>query len=124
VFDLYQRHQGATSLPVDVAAPNYVRGDVTVPALSASASRGASGEITVSLVNLDPVRSARVALGLNGAQVRAVSARVITAAAFDAHSDFGGPDPLAPQDLATVKRNRGGITFVAPPKSVTVLTLR
>jgi alpha-L-arabinofuranosidase len=124
VFDLYQRHQGSTSLPVELAAPNYSRGAVSIPALSASASRDAHGEIVLSVVNLDPARSARLEIGLNGARVRAASGRVITAASLDARPDFSGPDPLAPKELVGVKFDRGSITFVAPAKSVSVLTLR
>ena len=124
VFDLYQPHQGSTSLPLDISAPDYVLGNVSVPALSASASRSANGEMTLSLVNLDPRRDARVDIGAQGVQVRAASARVITAASLDARPEFGKADPLAPKPLGGIDTKRGRVSLVVPAHSVVVLTLR
>jgi alpha-N-arabinofuranosidase len=123
VFDLYQSHQGATSIPAEVRTPDYSFAGVNVPALSASASRGADGAITLSVVNLDPVRSSRIEIAA-GVEVRAAQGRVITAAAMDARAEFGKADPLAPAKLAPVKLRGNLVSFVAPAKSVVVLTLR
>jgi alpha-N-arabinofuranosidase len=123
VFDLYQSHQGATSIPAEVRTPDYSFAGVNVTALSASASRGADGAITLSVVNLDPVRSSRIEIAA-GVGVRAAQGRVITAAAMDARAEFGKADPLAPAKLAPVKLRGNLVSFVAPAKSVVVLTLR
>jgi alpha-N-arabinofuranosidase len=124
VFDIYQRHQGAALLATRVSAPEYAFDAVKVPALSASASRAANGEVTLSLVNLDPNRAARVELDLGGQAVRAAQGRVITAATMDASSGFGAPDALAPKRLNTLVVKGGRLSFVAPAKSVVVLELR
>jgi alpha-N-arabinofuranosidase len=124
VFDLYQRHQGATLLPTRVDAPDYSSSGVAVPALSVSASRAANGEVTLSLVNLDPARAANIEIGFQGAAVQTATGRVITAEAMDARPDFGKPDPLIPAALGKVSVRRGAVSLVAPAKSVVVLQLR
>jgi alpha-N-arabinofuranosidase len=124
VFDLYQPHQGSTSLPVAIATPNYSLEDVHLPALSASASRSANGAMTLSLVNLDPRRDARVEIATQGMQVGAASGRAISAATLDARPEFGKTDPLAPKPLGGVATKRGRVSLVVPAHAVVVLSLR
>lgn len=124
VFDLYKDHQGAVSLPVDLDAPDYSHDGVSVPALSVSASRGQDGKVTVSLVNLDPKREARVEISLAGAKVRKAAGKVITASAMDARGDFGKADPLVPVALDRITTRGGAVLLTAPAKSVVVLDLQ
>ena len=44
VFDMFQVHQDATSLPVQLQTPEYKLGDESMPAVSASASRDKEGK--------------------------------------------------------------------------------
>jgi alpha-N-arabinofuranosidase len=118
VFDLYQSHQGATRLPANVTAPDYVLESVTVPSLSASASRTTQGRITLSLVNVDPRRAARIRVDVRGSSIRSARGRVITAEAMDARPEFGKTDPLAPVAMDTLRVRDGVLTLVAPAKSV------
>jgi alpha-L-arabinofuranosidase len=124
VFDLYQDHQGATLLPTKVDAPAYSSSGVEVPSLSVSASRSANGETTLSLVNLDPRRSAKVSIGVQAGAIQSATGRVITAESMDARPDFGKADPLVPAKLERVSVERGAVSLVAPAKSVIVLKLR
>jgi alpha-N-arabinofuranosidase len=124
VFDLYQGHQGATLLPTQVQAPDYVSAGVNVPSLSASASRAANGDLTLSLVNLDPRRDAKIQIGVEGGGIRTASGRVITAASMDARPDFDKPDPLLPAAVDKVTVRGGGASLLVPAKSVVVLQLR
>ena len=61
VFDMYKVHQGATSIPVELQAPDFAFGALSVPSVSASASKDAKGTLHVSLVNLDPKSSKQLA---------------------------------------------------------------
>jgi len=124
VFDLYQVHQGGTSLPVQLSAPDYVFGDVKLPALSVSASRGEGGAIHLSIVNLDPQRPARIVVDVRGQAVSAASGRAITAPAIDARPDFGAADPLVPVALRTLAVEQGALHVTVPAKSVTMLEIR
>ena len=124
VFDLYQDHQGATLLPTEVVAPAYSFDGVEVPSLSVSASRAADGALTLSVVNLDPKREAKLRIEVGGKSLGSATARVITASAMDARPEFGKADPLAPAVLKSVSVQRGVAHLVAPAKSVSVLKLR
>jgi alpha-N-arabinofuranosidase len=124
VFDLYQEHQGATLLPTQVDAPDYASSGVKVPSLSVSTSRAANGDVTISLVNLDPERNAKIELGVQGGAIQAATGRVITAKTMDARPDFGKVDPLTPVAVENLAVRRGAVSLVAPAKSVIVLKLR
>lgn len=123
VFDLYQAHQGATLLPTKVATPDYSSSGASVPAISVSASRAASGEMTLSIVNLDPVRAAAIEIAVDTRTFTTATARVIAAASMDASPDFGGKDPLAPAKLSGVSVRRGTVSLLAPAKSIVLLQL-
>ena len=124
VFDLYQHHQGATSLPTQVTAPDYSSSGVEVPSISVSASRAGDGVVTVSLVNLDPTRAGKIEIGTRGAKIRTASARVMTAGSMDARPEFDRPDPLAPTVLDGISVRAGVVSLLAPAKSIVVLQLR
>lgn len=124
VFDLYQVHQGATLLPTAVQGGNYVSGNVTLPAVSASASRNGNGVTHLSLVNLDPQRDANVVLQLDGARVRNASGRVVTATAMDAYNDFDAPARVVPRDLRGITVRNGEVQLRLPAKSVAVIELK
>jgi alpha-N-arabinofuranosidase len=124
VFDLYQHHQGATSLPTQVTVPDYSSTGVEVPSISVSASRAADGVVTVSLVNLDPTRAGRIEIDTRGAKIRKASARVMTAGSMDARPEFDRPDPLAPTVLDGISVRAGAVSLLAPAKSIVVLRLQ
>jgi alpha-N-arabinofuranosidase len=121
VFEMYKVHQGATSIPVDVQAPEYGSGADALPSIHASASRDARGTLHVSLVNLDPRRDADVSLALRGSGARAVSGRVLTGSSVNATNDFERslvePSPL------NGSVTRGGVSVSLPSKSVAVLAI-
>ena len=124
VFDLYQGHQDATLLPTRVSAPDYALDGVTVPSLSVSASRNTKGEITLSLVNIDPTRAVRVEVDVSGRELRSATGRVITSTSMDARPEFGKADPLVPVDLVSLRVRKGVLSVTAPAKSVSSLQLR
>jgi alpha-N-arabinofuranosidase len=118
-FELYQVHQGARLVPVRIEAPDYGLADVRVPMLHASASRDAAGRVHLSIVNLDPVRSAVIerASGFSRGE-----GRVLTGARIDAHNTFDAPDTVVPVPFEAFTIGRGAAP-VLPPRSVTVLAL-
>jgi alpha-N-arabinofuranosidase len=123
VFEMYKVHQDATYLPVDVASPPYRFGDVSIPAISASASRDAAGKLHVSLVNVDPHRRAQLAVHIAGLNAAHVSGRVLSAAAMDAHNSFDQPDALNPATFTDARFAQGILRLNLPPQSVVVLEL-
>ncbi len=124
VFDMYQVHQDAVLLPVDVQSIPYSQDKEEIVGLSVSASRDADGTIHVSLCNLDPKQEAPVDIDLKGAKPTSVSGRVLTAEVMNAHNTFADPDAIFPIPFDAVRLQDGRVTAVLPPKSVVVLTIK
>ncbi|MGA2778658.1 MAG: alpha-L-arabinofuranosidase C-terminal domain-containing protein, partial [Steroidobacteraceae bacterium] len=124
VFSLYRPFQDATFLPMDLRAPNYRLGALSVPALSASAARAADGAILIALVNLDPNRAIHVVAALAGSMAGTVSGNMLTAAAMDARNTFDAPHAVEPRAFGQAQLRGGNLSVSLPAKSVVVLRLR
>jgi alpha-L-arabinofuranosidase len=123
VFEMYKVHHDATSLPVELEAPRYARGQATLPALNASASRDARGVVHISLVNLEPNRGAEISLRLTGAPAKKVGGRTLTAPSMTALNDFGEAPNVKPVPFTGARLQDDRITLSLAPKSVTVLDI-
>jgi alpha-L-arabinofuranosidase len=123
-FRMFRPFQDATLLPTDLQTPQYALGGVSVPAVSISAARPASGNIVVALVNLDPIRSIPVSATIVGANARQVSGEVLTAAAMDAHNTFEEPNAVHATTFAGASLSGSELSLMLPAKSVVVLTLQ
>ena len=124
VFEMFKVHQGATSLPVDLQAPDYKSGIEAIPAVSASASRDTAGVVHLSLANANPNQPVTVTGTLSGLAAKSVSGQVLTAAAMNAHNTFDAPDAVRPQAFDGAVLAGGALTVTLPAKSVVVLELR
>jgi alpha-N-arabinofuranosidase len=124
VFEMYKVHQDATLIPLELTAPEYRSGESSVPSLQASASRDKSGAIHISIVNLDPNRAAQVAMKVNGATLKNITGRVLTAQSMNAVNTFESPEAVRPAKFDGFKSEGGAITLSLPSKSVVVLELR
>jgi alpha-N-arabinofuranosidase len=124
VFEMYKVHQDATLLPLELRCDDYSCGEHSMPSLSASASRDESGQVHLSLCNLNPRQSADVTCELRGMTPSGTGGRVLTAEQMQAHNTFDAPDTVRPAafDGATLQGNQ--LTITLPPMSVVVLELR
>ena len=124
VFRMYRVHQGATMLPTDLSAPDYRMGDASVPSLSASASRDSEGRLHLSIVNLDPNRSAELTTTIWGGEVKRVTGEVLTASAVNAMNSFDRPETVKPAPFSGYKLEGSKLNLSIPSKSVVVLELK
>lgn len=124
VFDMYSVFQGATSLPVAIDAPRYIRDKDNIPGISISAARGRDGATHVALVNLDPDSPATLSLRLPGVQAGQVTGRLLTSPSRAAHNTFRSPTSIAPVAFRGASLKSGVLGVDLPAKSVVVLTLR
>jgi alpha-N-arabinofuranosidase len=122
-FEMYVPFQDATSLPVVLADnPAYTLDKTSMPALSATAARGADGRLWLGLVNLNPRQALDVDLAVGGRGAGAVRGRVLSAAAMDAENSFDAAPRVVPQ--AFEARAQGGrLRFSVPAKAVLVLAV-
>ena len=124
VFEMYKVHQGATMIPVNVDSPLYADSDENIPTLSASASRDSRGTVYLSLVNLDPNRTATVSTRISSAYIKHAAARILTATAMNAHNTFEQPDAIKPAIFSRFEMKSDVLAVELPAKSVVVLELR
>jgi alpha-N-arabinofuranosidase len=80
--------------------------------------------VHLSLVNLDPSRSAQVSLEVSGAGSQRVSGRVLTAASMTALNTFEAKDSVKPVPFTGIQRQGAQLSLDIPSKSVTVLDIQ
>jgi len=124
VFDMYQVHQDAVYLPVELECAAYRRGKQEIPGLSVSASRDGEGTIHISLCNLNPLRTAPVEVLLAGVNPKSVSGRLLTADVMNAHNTFPVPDAISPIPFTGARLVGDTVTALLPAKSVVLLSMR
>jgi alpha-N-arabinofuranosidase len=124
VFKMYKVHQNATSIPVELSAPDYKIDQTSVPSLNVSASRDASGALHLSLVNLDPNRPAEVSTTVSGATVKTVTGEVLTDSWMNAMNTFENPNAIKPTSFKDYKLQGSQLTLTVPSKSVVMLELK
>jgi alpha-L-arabinofuranosidase len=106
-------------------SPWYSKDGSTLPAVSASAVRDQTGAIHVGLVNVDPNHAVTVSAKLDGVSAGSVvAARVLTAAAANAHNTFEQPAEVKPTPFAGAVMDAGSLKLVLPPKSIVMVDLR
>ena len=123
-FHMYRPFQDAVSLPVEVETGTYSHDSRSVPRVTTSAARAKDGSIVIGMVNLDPHAGAGVSVGIEGAPVSAVTGKVLTAEAMDAHNTFENPETLHPIPFTGARLEGGRLDLRLPAKSVVVLELR
>ena len=123
-FRMYVPFQDATSVPVRLEnSPPYTLGDVSIPAVSASAARGKDGKLYLALVNANPREAAEVAVAIAGARAGSANGSVLTAAAMDAHNTFATPDIVAPAPYTAMAQG-GKLAMKLPAKSIVVVAVQ
>jgi len=124
VFRMYRVHHDATMIPTELSAPEYKMDQASVPSLNASASRDKDGKLHLSIVNLDPNRSAEITTTVAGGAVRGVTGEVLTATAMNAMNTFDRPDAVWPAQFSGYKLDGSRLVLNIPAKAVVVLELR
>ncbi len=122
VFHMYKPFRGATNLPIEVAAPARIAGDLTVPTVNASAARDAQGRLHLALVNLDPRSAVNLQVKLPGVAPKKLSGKILTASTTDAINTFDRPENVKPADFKGVRLQEGGVRIELPAKSIVVLS--
>ena len=123
VYDLYKVHQDATLIPLSVHCKDYVLGQEKLSAINASASRDKSGNINISVVNIDPNEGLDLQLDFPGIQSMKVSAQILTGGKFTDHNTFDKPFIIKPAGFNGVKKSGESLSIKLPAKSVVVINL-
>lgn len=124
VMEMYNVHQDATMLPIDLKCNMYSYGEEKLPSVSASASRDEQGLTHISLVNIDSKNVQEIAIDLRGATYTSVTGKILTGTRLQDHNTFEMPDKIKPAafNQATLRNNVLNVTL--PAHSIVVLELK
>jgi alpha-N-arabinofuranosidase len=121
---MYNVHQDATMLPVEVNSNKYIFGNDTLIAISASASKDKNGITHISLVNIDAKQSQTVSININGVNYKSVSGRILTSDKLQNYNSFENPNKIVPTTYIGAQLNGSKLNLTIPPFSVVVLELK
>lgn len=123
VMEMYNVHQEATLIPLEVKSEPFIFEKDTLQAVSVSASKDTLGRTHISLTNIDDKKSKTVSIDL-GASYKNVSGRILASPSLRDHNSFENADKIKPVPFnkATLRQNK--LEVVLPPASVVVLELK
>lgn len=124
VMEMYNVHQDATMLPLQLKTNDYVLGNEKLPAVSASASKDKNGTAHVSLVNIDASKSQTVTIDVRGLNIKSVSGRILTSKKLQDYNSFDQPTNIQPTVFNGAKLTGNTLQVQLPPFSVVVLALK
>ena len=122
-FEMYRVHHDATLLPLHLESATHALGDVSLPAVSATASRDAEGRVHLTLTNTDPGRDQEVSCSLRGMSASGVAGRLLSADSLDAHNTFDDPERVRPVAFDGASLQQDTLTVHLPARSVVALAL-
>jgi len=124
VMEMYNVHQDATLLPIDLKSTDYQFEGKSLPAVSASASRDQNGAIHISLVNIDAKNSQEIAIDLQGGKFSSVTGRILTSPSLQDHNTFEVPNKIKPDAFKGATLSNNNLKVKLPAFCVVVLELK
>jgi alpha-N-arabinofuranosidase len=124
VMEMYNVHQDATMLPLNIKTNEYIFGNEKLPAVSASASKDSLGVTHISLVNIDPAKAQDISLEMRGEKYTTVTGRILSSKKVQDFNSFETPDAIKPVVFNGAKLNNNKLTIQLPPNAVVVVTLK
>jgi alpha-N-arabinofuranosidase len=124
VLEMYNVHQDATLIPVDLKTADYSFGNEKLPAVSVSASKDVQGLTHISLVNIDATKTNEVTVDVRGAKFTSVTGRILTSGKLQDVNTFEQPSMVKPAAFKDVTLTAGSLKIKLPPHSVVVLELK
>jgi alpha-L-arabinofuranosidase len=124
VFKMYKVHHDATLLPINVTCEDYSYDAMTLPSISASASKDKDGAIHVSLCNIDMRNDRNVVIDLRGVdKLSKSSGEIITAPMENDYNDFGQAEKVNIQKFSKFSVRNNTLKVDLPAKSVVTIEL-
>ena len=124
VMEMFNVHQDATMLPLQLKTNDYVLGNEKLPAVSVSASKDNNGAAHVSLVNIDASKPQTITIDVRGLNIKTVSGRILTSKKLQDYNSFDQPTKIQPAAFNGAKLTGNSLQVQLPPFSVVVLALK
>lgn len=123
VMEMYNVHQDATLLPIDLKSGDYQFGNEKLQAVSASASKDKNDKIHISLVNIDPAKQHEVSVELRGVNVSNATGRILVSNKIQDHNTFQEPGKVSPAAFKGFQQQGNALKVTLPAGSVVVIEL-
>ncbi len=124
VMEMYNVHQDAALLPLDITSNDYSVGNKKLKAVSASASKDKNGVVHISLTNIDAKNSQDVSIDVSGLVVKSVTGRILQSEKLQDHNSFDNPGKIKPAVFNGANITGSIVTLKMPAFSVVVLELK
>ncbi|KAA6324036.1 Intracellular exo-alpha-L-arabinofuranosidase 2 [termite gut metagenome] len=125
VFNMYKVHQNATYLPLSLICDKVdVRGNRTVPLVSATASKDQEGTIHISLSNIDADEAQEITVEIPGSKATKASGQILTSANLTDYNSFKNPTAVIIKEFNGAKINKGVLTVKLPAKSIATIEVK
>ena len=124
VMEMYNVHQDAVLIPLEVKSENYKFENQELPAVSVSASKDSKGLTHISLVNIDSKKAQEVTVDLKNSGLKSVTGRILSSAKLQDHNTFNNPNKIKPAAFKDAGIKNGKLNVKLPPFSVVVLELK
>jgi len=124
VMEMYNVHQDATHLPLDLSSNNYIYGTEKLPAISVSASKDKAGLTHISLVNIDSKNNQEITIDLRGGKYSSVTGRILNSPKLQDHNTFEQPDLVKPMPFKQATLSGTILKVTLPAHSVVVLEMK
>ena len=124
VMEMYNVHQGAVMIPLQLTSNDYELDNKKLKALSASASRDKSGAVHISLTNIDAKSPQDVSIDLAGIAGKTVTGRILQSAKLQDHNTFDNPQKIKPVVFNGATISGSTLSLKLPAFSVVVLEVK
>jgi alpha-N-arabinofuranosidase len=124
VMEMYNVHQDATLIPIQLKGNDYILGKEKLPAISASASKDANGVTHISLVNIDVNKSQEISIDVRGSNYTSVAGKILTSKKVQDFNSFEEPNKIQPTTYYGAKLTGNSLQLQIPPNAVVVLSLK
>lgn len=124
VMEMYNVHQDAARIPLDVTTNDYKLGDKNLKAISASASRDKNGAVHITLVNIDAKNAQDVSIDIGGLHAKSVTGRILRSEKLQDYNSFDKPEKIRPSVFNEAKINGSNLSLKMPAFSLVVLELK
>ena len=124
VMEMYNVHQDALMLPLEVTCNDYAMSDKKLKAISASASRDKNGTVHISIVNIDAKNSQDVTVDITGIAAKSLTGRILRSEKLQDYNSFDNPDKVKPAPFNGATISGSTLTLKMPAFSVVVLELK
>jgi len=124
VMEMYNVHQNATLLPVQIKSNDYVLDNKKLPAVSVSASKDSLGVIHISLVNIDAKKGQNISVNLKGVHHNSITGRILTSGKLQDFNSFENPGKIKPAVFNGANFSGNTLNVKLPPFSLVVLEVK